>query len=401
MNDSVRKKLSEIIKRYGREICNEPRRCKGLLLDHCAGDRREVFVLVSALEEQVVSDLMDDLGSQSWTLVAGRLSRRLVEHRAMAEAAALWAVESWALALGVITERATTPGPVSPPNHGLTGRPADPITTRVGSVQCPPVDERREARPTPDLITTRVGQVLLKLIPAGEFWMGSPDGDDEAFDDEKPRHKVRISEAFYLGATPVTQSQYRAVTGKSPSRLHGRPENPVESVSWYDATQFCNKLSMKEGLAPYYAIPASTRVRIVGGPGYRLPTEAEWEYACRAGTETRYCFGDGEPGLGEYAWYSANSEGHPWPVGQKRPNAWGLYDMHGNVWEWCWDRYEEGYYQNSPEDDPLGAEEALRRVFRGGCWNDKPRDVRSAARYSYALRYNYLGFRIARGLSSP
>ena len=400
MNDAVRQKLSEIIERYGRDICNEPRRCKGLLLDHCAGDRREGFVLVSALEERVVSDLLGGLESQSWALVSGRLSRRLVENRAMAEDAALWAVESWALALGLITQPTITSGPVSRPSHGLTGTSSE-ITARAGSVTGPRANESREARPAPDLTTTRVGQIRLKSIQAGEFWMGSPDHDDETYDDEKPRHKVRIGESFYLGITPVTQGQYAAVTGRNPSRYRGRPENPVESVSWYDAARFCNKLSMKEGLTPFYATPASTRVQIVGGWGYRLPTEAEWEYACRAGTETRYYFGDDGAPLGEYAWYSANSEGHPWPVGQKRPNAWGFYDMHGNVWEWCWDRYDEDYYQQSPEDDPLGAEETLRHVFRGGCWNDQPNDVRSANRYSDSLGYDYLGFRIARGLPGP
>src|SRR5205823_1629475 len=139
---------------YGRDICNEPKRCKGLLLDHCAGDRREVFVLVSALEEQVVGDLLAGLGSRSWGLVASRLSRRLVEHRAMAEEAALWAVESWALALGVITAAALVPEPH--PRH-LPGA-TDVITTRAGRILERRAVERREDRPAPALITTRVGQ---------------------------------------------------------------------------------------------------------------------------------------------------------------------------------------------------------------------------------------------------
>jgi len=370
VNDGVRQKLSEIIKRYGHDICNEPKRCKGLLLDHCAGDRREVFVLVSALEEQVVTDLLAGLGGQSRDAVAGRLARRLVDRRALADDAARWAVESWALALGVSAESAIVPRPESRPSHGPTGRPAD-------------------------LITTRVGTVPLKLIQAGEFWMGSPDNDPEAFDDEKPRHKVRISESFYLGVTPVTQAQYKAVTGMSPSRFQARPKNPVESVSWYEVIRFCNRLSIKEGLTPYYAVRGSTRVRIVGGSGYRLPTEAEWEHACRAGTETRYYFGYREARLGEHAWYSANSEAQTRPVGRKHPNTFGLYDMHGNVWEWCWDGYDN--------DDPPGADGAGRRVLRGGGWGDRPQDLWSAMRYCYAphARYDHLGFRIARGHSIP
>jgi formylglycine-generating enzyme required for sulfatase activity len=401
LNDRVRQKLSEIILRYGRGICNDPRRCKGLLLDHCAGDRREVFVLVSALEEQVVCDLMAGLGGQSWALVAGRLSRRLVEHRALADEAALWAVESWALALGVITKPGLTPGPSSRHRRGPTSGPIDVVTTSVGQIDGRRALEQSKDCPPPELITTRIGRIALKLIPAGEFWMGSPDRDREAFDDEKPRHNVQISEAYYLGVTPVTQAQYEAVVGKNPSRFPRQPDNPVESVSWFEAAWFCNKLSQKERLMPYYVIRGSKRVLVAGGPGYRLPTEAEWEYACRAGTETRYGFGGDEVRLTEHAWYSANSEGRTWPVGRRRPNAFGLYDMHGHVWEWCWDGYDEGYYQQSPEVDPLGAEEAACRVIRGGSWNDVPRDVRSASRVRLApqVRFNYLGLRAARGLA--
>jgi formylglycine-generating enzyme required for sulfatase activity len=275
----------------------------------------------------------------------------------------------------------------------------------VAPVHGPRAEEPRETPPAPELITTRVGQIRLKLIPAGEFWMGSRDRDDEAFDDEKPRHKVEISGAFYLGVTPVTQAQYKALMGRSLGRFQARAENPVESISWHESARFCNKLSLREGLTPYYAIPGPTRARILGGSGYRLPTEAEWEYACRAGTKTRYGFGDAAARLGEYAWYSASSERRTWPVGQKRPNAWGLYDMHGNVWEWCWDRYEAGYYRDSPDLDPLGsdADEAVCRVVRGGSWNDLACDVRAASRLKHApdARFDYLGLRVARGLTSP
>ena len=399
MNDRVRQKLSEIIQRYGRDICNEPKRCKGLLLDHCAGDRREVFVLVSALEENVVADLLAGLGGQSWGLVAGRLRRRLVEHRAMAEEAALWAVESWALALGVIAEQTLTPRSQSRVHPG----PTDVITTRPALTQERSPSEPREQSPAPDLITTRVGQIPLKLIPAGEFWMGSPDTDPDAFDDEKPRHEVGISEAFYLGVTPVTQAQYEAVTGKNPSHFKGLPENPVEMLSWFEAASFCNKLSRQEGLAPYYAIRYSNQVRVAGGSGYRLPTEAEWEYACRAGMETSYCFGNHVASLAVNVLYSANSGTQTGPVGRKRPNAWGLYDMHGNVWEWCWDWYDRNYYRNSPRIDPLGPESHGNRVSRGGCWNDLAHELRAACRNARApgVRFNYLGFRIARHQSSP
>jgi formylglycine-generating enzyme required for sulfatase activity len=234
--------------------------------------------------------------------------------------------------------------------------------------------------------------------PAGEFWMGSPDKDPDAFDDEKPRHNVRISEAFYLGVTPVTQAQYEAVMGKNPSHFQGRPNNPVESVSWFEAVRFCNELSWKEGLLPYYSIRGSNQVLVAGGSSYRLPTEAEWEYACRAGPGTRYCFGDDKKRLGVYACYSPISGGRPYAVGQGFPNDWGLYDMHGEVWEWCWDGFDEGYYRQSPDVDPPGPDGAACRVSRGGSWNDVPRDARSASRLRLAphVEFNYVGFRVAR-----
>ncbi len=230
MNEQVRHKLFEIIERYGREICGQPKRCKGLLLDHCAGDRREVFVLVSALEEQVVGDLLHGLGGQSWGLVSSRLIRRLVENRAMAEDAALWTVESWALALGVISEAKVAAKQPARQRRETKQRPS---TNELLSPENPA--QPASARPVraADVITTRTGEIQLKRIPAGEFWMGSPDNGWEVCDDEKPHHKVQISRGLYLGVMPVTQAQYEAVMGKNPSHFKGRLEHPVESVTAY------------------------------------------------------------------------------------------------------------------------------------------------------------------------
>jgi formylglycine-generating enzyme required for sulfatase activity/Tfp pilus assembly protein PilF len=218
----------------------------------------------------------------------------------------------------------------------------------------------------------------LVLIPAGEFMMGSPDSDKDAAPNEKPQHRVRITKPFYLGKYLVTQEQWEAVMGSNPSQLKG-PKNPVEKVSWEDCQQFLGKLNAKSA---------------VGGGKFQLPSEAQWEYACRAGSTTKYCFGDDESKLGEYAWYNAKSGNTP--VGEKKPNAWGLYDVHGNVWEWCQDWWKDGYYKESPVDDPRGPTGGSRRVLRGGGWHLVARDCRSALRgWSLpGIRSYDLGFRV-------
>ncbi len=220
------------------------------------------------------------------------------------------------------------------------------------------------------------------LIPAGEFMMGSPDADKYAGPAEKPRHRVRIAKPFCLGKYLVTQEQWEAVMGDNPSFFKG-PKNPVEGVSWEDCQKFLAKLNEKS---------RSARDKFV------LPTEAQWEYACRAGSTTRYCFGDDESKLGEYAWYDANSDDKTHPVGGKKPNAWGLYDMHGNVWEWCQDWYDGRYYADAPTDDPRGPATGLNRVYRGGYWDYDAGHCRSADRFyvTPGIQYHNLGFRVAR-----
>ncbi len=199
------------------------------------------------------------------------------------------------------------------------------------------------------------------LIPDGKFLMGSSDDAIEANPDERPEHRVRITRPFYLGIYEVTQAQYKAVTGRNPGhfsatgggadRVGGQltPDFPVENVSWFDAIGFCNKLSEKERKKPFYKVDgADVRVPDWNGQGYRLPTEAEWEHACRAGTSTVFSFGNKRTQSQEYGWFAENSEQRTHRVGQKRPNPFGLYDVHGNVWEWCWDSHLNEYYAQSP-----------------------------------------------------
>jgi formylglycine-generating enzyme required for sulfatase activity len=232
--------------------------------------------------------------------------------------------------------------------------------------------------PPKELAVDLGGGVKLEmvLIPAGSFMMGDEKGEDR----HKPVHKVSITKPFHLGKYEVTQEQWKAVMGNNPSRFKGA-SNPVEQVSWDDSQVFLGNLNAK-----------------AGGQGgkFVLPTEAQWEYACRAGSTGKFCFGDDEEQLGEYAWYEKNSGKRTHPVGEKKPNAWGLYDMHGNVWEWCQDWY--GAYGAEAVTDPSGPIMGSFRVARGGCWNYPPSRGRSARR---ALgrpgdRTVNLGLRVAR-----
>ncbi|MEN3333039.1 MAG: hypothetical protein V7641_2404 [Blastocatellia bacterium] len=207
-------------------------------------------------------------------------------------------------------------------------------------------------------------------LPAGEFMMGSENGSAA----EKPVHRVRLSRPFEMGKYEVTQAQWEAVMGNNPSYFKGS-NRPVEQVSWHDVQEFIEKLNA-----------------LNDGYVYRLPTEAEWEYACRAGSN-----GDYSGKLDAMAWCDNNSDQMSHPVGAKQPNAWGLYDMHGNVFEWCQDWYDNNYAE-SPSLDPQGPASGSFRVKRGGSWAFPAAFSRSAARdlYSPGYRFNFLGFRLVR-----
>jgi formylglycine-generating enzyme required for sulfatase activity len=355
-------------------------------------------------------------------------------------------LNSW---LGLPSDRTPqkTPPPLTSPPlakaqpASTVPTPEPPRTQVPVPVPVPPAPSR--------LITTSLGMNLV-LIPAGSFDMGSPDSVKDAQDDEKPRHRVRITRPFYLGTTEVTVGQFRRFIERTGYRTEAETdgkggygwnetkgtfeqdprytwrnpgfaqtdEHPVVNVSWNDAVAFCDKLSVLDGLKLFDHNARSPW----DGEGYRLPTEAEWEYACRAGTTTRYQSGDDPETLAavsniadatarakysNWTWAIAARDGFVYtaPVGRLRANAFGLHDLHGNVWEWCWDWYDKDYYGQSPGVDPLGpSHSAVRyRVIRGGCWLNVPRDVRSALRRGNVPGHrDYgLGFRLAAVRSVP
>ena len=245
-------------------------------------------------------------------------------------------------------------------------------------------------------------QMKLVLIPAGEFTMGSPEDERNRLPNEGPQHKVRITKAFYMGVHGVKQSEYEKVMGENPSNFTDNPANPVEQVSWIDAVKFCTKLSK---------LPKERQA----GRKYRLPTEAEWEYACRAGTTTPFHYGavlsskranfGGKRVIGGAE--KGQSKNQTIKVGSYQPNAWGLYDMHGNVWEWCLDgvrNYSADAVEDpkgpEPDDELPGPKGFEPAVLRGGCWQDGARVCRSAARYCGAPSSlsNGKGFRVVCGL---
>jgi formylglycine-generating enzyme required for sulfatase activity len=237
------------------------------------------------------------------------------------------------------------------------------------------------------------------LIQGGTFTMGSPANEIDR-DDDEVQHSVTVS-SFYMGRTEVTQKEYMEVMGTNPSSLKG-DNLPVEGVNWFNAVEFCNRMSQREGLTPAYTVNKTYVTWHRSANGYCLPTEAEWEYACRAGTETPFSTGN------NITTKQANYDGFPYNNNAKgtfrnktvkvrsfSPNAWGLYNMHGNVWEWCWDLYEE--YASGAQIDPAGASSGSDRIIRGGSWLVHAQFLRSANRFSISPSRvtNAIGFRLA------
>jgi formylglycine-generating enzyme required for sulfatase activity len=260
----------------------------------------------------------------------------------------------------------------------------------------------------PALVSVAPAEVYipqLVLVEAGSFQMGSVDG----LPDEKPEHTVRITRSFYMGACEVTFGEYDLFCASASHRRaddggRGRGIRPLINVDWYDSIAYCNWLSGREGLAPCYSGAGRGVECDFLANGYRLPTEAEWEYAARGGKQSEGFLYAGSDDPEEVAWYAMNASDQPRPVGRKQPNELGLYDMSGNLFEWCWDWYAQDYYASSPEADPLGPPPPkttkpweLVRVRRSGSWRENAECIRTTFRsYDTASYVGDNGFRVAR-----
>ena len=274
-------------------------------------------------------------------------------------------------------------GEQQPVSKNPTAKSAPGLTNAKVSADNPPAPSNLS---NPELVR----------IAGGHFVMG------EKSEIDATPHEVTVS-AFWVDKNLVTQEQYEKVMGENPSRWKN-PRNPVEQVRWSDAVKFCNRRSELEKLPPCYDL--TTWKCNFAATGYRLATEAEWEYACRAGSTTAYYFGDSPAKLGDYGWFEKNAGGKPHAVGQKQPNAWGLYDMCGNLWEWCNDFYQLDYYPKSPKLDPQGPDAGPTKVVRGGAWRFSADTCRSGNRYNESpgysdvcFGYDIYGFRCVRTAS--
>ncbi len=260
---------------------------------------------------------------------------------------------------------------------------------------CQKVDKTQAKSPAVAVIKTKGGAEMIS-VPAGSFVMGSDTGQP----DEKPAHKVSV-DAFLIDRFEVTQAAYDKLIPEGNAAHFKGPNRPVEQISWVRAVLYCNARSQAEGLEPCY--DEETGACNFQANGYRLPTEAEWEYACRAGTDTEYSFGDDARKLKDHAWHADNSAKTTHPVGQKKPNPWGVHDMIGNVAEWCNEPYGEAYYKNSPDKNPRGPTEGAKYILRGGAWNSSAKACRSSYRvaespgnYDGCFGGDYIGFRCVR-----
>ena len=392
MNDLPRQKLSELIQRHGRVLCEDPQRLEALLRDHCGEYRLEINLLVAALRARVATELMTATAGQPMQTLIGRLAQRLESEQGLTQAAARWAVGSWAVALDVVAEDAPEIL-AAPPRATAAPAPVPP----------PPPPAPRRTSPDAGAVTNDGCEMV--LVPAGTFIMGSPRGKGAG--DERPQREVHV-DALLLDMYEVTNAQFQRFIeagGYRERRCWSAegwawriqekvteprywssgehncgpryPRHPVVGVSWYEAEAYAR------------------------WAGKRLPTEAEWEKAARGTDGRTYPWGNEEPTC-DRANYRACG-GQTKPVGScvSGVSPYGAHDMAGNVWEWCADWYGADYYGHSSATNPPGPSSGSSRVLRGGGWNNDPIELRCAYR-NYGdpvFRYGSIGFRCAGTLS--
>jgi formylglycine-generating enzyme required for sulfatase activity len=358
LNEQPRTQLRTMLVQYGQSVCQDAKRCEALLRDFCPEYKCELNLLIAALKEGIPQQLLKPSPHISIEFTIKRLAQTLHDNLGIAESFAFWAVESWALALNVLTQ------PIAQTQHQHSPPPKQTPTPQI----IPPQTESLSTQ-----WRNPITDIEVVKIPKGSFMMGSPYNEPDRCSNEK-LHRVNITHDFYLSKTLITQAQWQAVMGDNPSRFKGN-NLPVECVSWLDVQRFIAQLNHKTGQQ------------------YRLPTEAEWEYACRAGTSTP--FYTGHVLTAKEANFN-RTVGQTSVVGSYPPNPWGLYDMAGNVWEWIASLYDANY--KFSEQLLSNNDTSSRRVLRGGSWNNKPYNLRSASRGNNTpdLRNYDIGFRLSR-----
>lgn len=434
MLEAVREKLIDLVNQIGSAIIEEPSLCECFLIAPNKDAKKAIDALVVAIRKGITTDLRRAKQDSSERVQLDGYIRQLCSNTGVKPELASWAVETWAIAIGISDrirygvdfkcpaceargvslkkiagrtikcprcksricvsadgsnftldlEIKPAPGkvarsPRSSTSYPTTGVAIQDYSASPGSPLASAFsrDSKESARGVAQSVdgatiefTNSIG-MQFRLIQPGTFLMGG----------KKHSRETVISDPFYLGIHPVTQEQYEEVVGKNPSRFKG-PSKPVECVTWHDAVAFCRELS-------------NICSEICEKRSYRLPTEPEWEYACRAGSDSDYCFGNEPSQLFEYAWFGNNFGKGPRYVGQKKPNAWGLYDMHGNISEWCASRFAD--YPDFASEESGNIVDDAKRTYRGGHWFNQARFCQSSVRHGEPPTFwsDYVGFRVA------
>ena len=394
MKDLLREQLIRIVQDYGADILKDPGKVKGLLKDFCPEEPRgKIFAITQCLREGIHRELIDSSKRKTIRIELSRLIRKIHDNFGLKEDISRWAVETIALALGIIREEESTEVPWKNETQVIEEKHPK---MKIEILQNSTTKEK--------VLRTTNGDELI-YVERGSFIMGDTWGD--GFPYEKPTHKVTLTYDFHIGKYPVTFEEYdkycMRTSAKRPGDFSwGRGRRPVINVSWWDAISYCNWLSEKEGIPKAYDDKGNildkygkTTTDITEVVGYRLPTEAEWEYAARGGNKSKGYKYSGSDNADDVAWCYQNSGGKTQEVGTKLPNELGIYDMSGNVWEWCSDMFKG--YSGSPQTNLYNSID-FYRVLRGGSWYNIATDARVAYRNFYTPSYTYavLGFRITR-----